>query len=391
MNLKKKSWVEISRNKLLSNIATIRSCVGNNQKIGAMLKGNAYGHGILETLECIAHEVDLFCVIAPEDAINIHRYLLNNNIKGKRILVVGPVNETEIISLCDAGVEIAIADLGWESFISKLKKYSLKNKIKVHIYIDTGLGREGIANNDLSSLLFLERAKDLIDIVGVMTHFSNADIIGPPEYAKLQLENFYKGIDVLRSLISGSEKWQFHTSASSPSLLFQDAIGDFIRPGIGLYGHWTSPETEWSCKIKHQRSVMLMPALSWRCETQIIKRLNAGCATGYDLAYICQKPMTIGVLPIGYYDGYPYQASGKSYVLIKGKRCPILGNIMMNNIVVDLTDIEVSSSIEEQAVATLIGNDGDETITAEMVAKWSNSINYQVLTGIGDHLKRIIV
>jgi alanine racemase len=204
-----------------------------------------------------------------------------------------------------------------------------------------------------------------------------------------QLQQFEAGLVALGQLL-GKDPAQFesHIAASAATLVLPASHCDFVRVGIGLYGLWPSSETRLSAKIVLPQLPKLKPVLSWRCRSQVVKTLAAGSYVGYGCTFRCERETKIAVLPVGYYDGYPRILSGRAYVLVQGHRAPVLGRIMMNHIVVDLTGV---TGDEEQVVATLLGSDSGETVSAEMVAGWAQTIHYEIVTRIGSHLRRIVI
>jgi alanine racemase len=158
--------------------------------------------------------------------------------------------------------------------------------------------------------------------------------------------------------------------------------------GIAMYGLWPSSETRLSARAVLGKVPELRPVLSWHCKSQLVKWLPEGSYVGYGCTYRCPSRTRIAVLPIGYFDGYPRIASGKAYALVNGQRCPFLGRVMMNHIVLDVTRAAPESS---EVIATLIGRDGEEHISADQLAAWAQTINYEIVTRLGSHLRREVI
>jgi alanine racemase len=164
---------------------------------------------------------------------------------------------------------------------------------------------------------------------------------------------------------------------------------DVVRAGISLYGVWPSPETRLSARVvMGPTAPELHPVLSWRCRSQLVKWLKAGSYVGYGCTHRCRADTRVAVLPVGYWDGYPRLASGKAYVLVNGERCPVLGRVMMNHLIVDVTH-----AVRDEAplMATLLGHDGHEALSVETIASWAQTISYETLTRLGPHLERRLV
>jgi alanine racemase len=164
---------------------------------------------------------------------------------------------------------------------------------------------------------------------------------------------------------------------------------NIARVGISLYGLWPSKEARISARVIWPEIPKLSPVLSWKCKSQSIKKISQGSFIGYGCTYRTDRDLKICLLPIGYYDGYPRMLSNKAFVLVNGKRCQVLGRIMMNHIIIDVT--EAVSSEESSVVATLIGTDGKETISVETIAAWAETIHYEIIARVGAHLKRVVV
>jgi len=373
------SWLEINEENLKHNINVFRNLINQKTKLGVVLKSNAYGHGLFEVLACIHDLVDIIHVITPEDALYIRNYELKNNLSPVRILVLGAINKEHLSVCIQNKIELVIYGNDWDEILSNHKS---KKKVLAHIHLDTGLGREGfsIDSKELKALLKKHAAK--IKLIGFMSHFANTEDVTEQEYAKKQLANFRQYFKKNQLSV---EK---HFCASAATLILNESHHDAVRIGIALYGMWPSKETKLSYSIISKNKIELRPALEWKVKSQIVKDVNAGSYIGYGCTYKCESKTKIAVFPVGYFDGFPRSLANKAYVLINGQRCPLIGRVMMNHIVVDITKIQRSN---ERVVATMLGYDGAEEIKAENIAAWSDTINYEVTTRIGGHVPRIIV
>ena len=181
-----------------------------------------------------------------------------------------------------------------------------------------------------------------------------------------------------------------HLAASVPSLIFPEARKDITRLGILMYGYWTSMESKFICKeIYKKKFPDVKPVLSWKAISKNIKIIPKGDFIGYDCAYLCQKETRIATINVGYYDGYPYLFNSNAWVLVKGERCPIVGNVMMNNMVIDISNIKLEEN-ENEILVTLLGESERDSIDADCLARWARITNYDILSGIKAHVKRII-
>jgi alanine racemase len=225
--------------------------------------------------------------------------------------------------------------------------------------------------------------------VGVLSHFSNTEDVTEQSYARQQMETFERGLLSLQARFP-EVRWLRHFAASAATLVLPDARYDAVRVGISLYGLWPSAETKVSMRVVQGTAapVKLLPVMSIRCRSQALKWLEEGSYVGYGCTYRCDQRTRVAVLPVGYFDGYPRLMSGKAHVLVHGQRCRVLGRVMMNHLVVDVTHVRDESEV---LTATLLGQDGKEVITAEMLADWAQTISYEIVTGVGAHLRRTVV
>jgi len=390
------SWVELSKSAFLNNVNAYRSVMESHVLLGCVLKGNAYGHGFKESLKVLHDLADLFFVINPIDAFKIRNYEKEHAIPHKRIVVLGAITQNEIADCAKRFIEVALTDDRWEEdgFFESLQETIKKSKdnyrpLKVHIHIDTGLGREGILVEHLETVLpMLKKYSHLVHIQGVMSHFSNVEDVTEQDYARDQITLLEKAHHIITQTGHFSHTIEKHIAQSAATFVLPQCRFEIVRTGISLYGLWPSPETRISARVVMPELPKLKPVLTWRCKSQYVKQVNAGSFIGYGCTYRAEHVMRIAVLPVGYFDGYPRQLSNKAHVLVNGHRCQVLGRVMMNHIVIDITNVSTNN---DPVVATLLGTDGRETVSADQLATWSDTINYEIVTRIGPHLKRVVL
>ncbi|NOJ81984.1 alanine racemase [Myxococcus xanthus] len=385
------SWLELSASALRHNVAVFRALEGQGapRALGVVLKGNAYGHGLAQVLPVVHGEVDLLYVIAPQDALKVREYERARGLAPRQVLVLGAVAPEEAVVLAREGVDAVVADRGWADAAAVLRAAKLERPLRVHVHLDTGLGREGFTLEGLpTESRFLSESRDVLEVVGVLSHFANTEDVTEQGYALAQVDAFEKGLAFLSEQLAPARPLQRHIAASAATLVLPRARYEALRVGISLYGLWPSPETRLSARLVLGEVPVLKPVLSWRCRSQVVKWLPAGSYVGYGCTYRCPEPTRIAVLPVGYYDGYPRLVSGKAHVLVNGRRCPVLGRVMMNHLIVDVTR---ATSDERPVTATLMGRDGEESVPAESLAGWAQTIHYELVTRLGAHLKRTVV
>ncbi|WP_241758914.1 alanine racemase [Pyxidicoccus parkwayensis] len=386
------SWLELSAAALRHNVAVFRALEGKGappRALGVVLKGNAYGHGLAQVLPLVHGGVDVLYFIAPQDALKAREHERAHGLPPKQVLVLGAVAPQEAVVLAREGIDVVVADRGWADAVPVLRAAKLERPLRVHVHIDTGLGREGFTLDGLPrESHFLVESRDVLEVVGALSHFANTEDVTEQGYALAQVDAFETGMAFLESQLKPAKPLQRHIAASAATLVLPKARYEALRVGISLYGLWPSPETRLSARLVLGEVPVLKPVLSWKCRSQVVKWLPAGSYVGYGCTYRCPEPTRIAVLPVGYYDGYPRLASGKAHVLVNGRRCPVLGRVMMNHLIVDVTR---ATSDERQVTATLLGKDGEEAVSAESLASWAQTIHYEVVTRLGAHLKRVVV
>lgn len=367
------TWVEIDRNALLHNLQCLRFIIGR-QRLAIVLKANAYGHG--DELLCgmlRSYRQMTVCVNTIDEARKISSYGWQGT-----IIVMGGLLAGDLREQLPPTVELTVGNF------DLLEQWlALDNKPPVHIKFDTGMGRQGFMIEDLD-LLYNKIACHVDRVVGVSSHFANVEDVLEQSYAEQQLARF--AVVSRRFRQQEGLKVSCHIAASASALLLPDSRYQLCRIGIALYGLWPSKATRLSYhKISDQR-LDLRPILTWKARVTTIKNLPAGSCIGYGCTYRTERPTKIAVLPVGYYEGYPRQASGmQAYVLIDGKRCALLGRVCMNMLMVDVSHVP---TVAVGTKAVLIGSDGDETITADQLAEWSKTINYDIVSKINPTLAR---
>ncbi len=380
-----KTWVEISEKNLKSNLSQFRNLIGKKRKLMAVVKSNAYGHGLVEIAK-VAQESEANWI--GVDSIDEALELKKNGLE-LPILILGYTLKSRLREVVENGFrqvvynKETIEELGK---ITNLKIPNLKNKkVNVHIKVETGTSRQGVLEkNILSFVKFINKFKN-IKIEGISTHYANIEDTTDHSYARGQLKEYNKIIKLLED--SGFEVPIKHTACSAATVLFPETYFDMVRLGISMYGHWSSKETQVSAK-ERGRKLELKPVLSWKTVVAQIKTIKAGTPVSYGITEKVTQDTKIAVLPIGYWDGFDRGLSSVGNVLIGGQKCKVLGRVCMNMIVVDVNHIK-DISLEDEVV--IIGEQGIEEITAEEMAAKIGTINYEVLTRINPRILRIVV
>ncbi len=375
------NWVEVSRGALTHNITLFRRLLKPGTAFLAVLKANAYGHG----LEQVAH----VCAEAGVDMLGVHTAeevaTLRNMGATLPILVMGYLAPRQVADVVDPGVHVLISS---HQVLEALAAHSRRLGIglPVHVKVDTGTHRQGVTPAEAPAMAQAANEAGLT-VAGVATHFANIEDTTDHSYAFLQLERFRTVVAAVRERV-GHVPF-VHAACSAAALLFREADFNMVRVGISLYGHWPSKETYLSWLLEHGRDgVKLEPALTWRARVGQVKEVAAGSPIGYGLTHRPTRASRIAVLPVGYSEGYPRALSNRGRVLIHGKAAPVVGRVCMNIVMVDVTD---AGKVEDGDAATLIGADLEERISVEELAENAGTINYEVLARLSPALPRLLV
>ncbi|WCL47809.1 alanine racemase [Leptospira sp. GIMC2001] len=373
--------IELSRSALVHNVRIFRELIESNKqktKFCAVLKSNAYGHGIYEMIDlCLDASVDLFGVNSLEEA-----QIIRQKHKTIPILIMGdiPNIRNRANDLSDTNFWVIVSRLVEWEFLS-----NLDIRPRIHLKTDTGMGRLGHSGESLRNILSEAHSKGL-PLEGIATHFASTEDFTEHSYSQKQLKTFQEHIEIANSF--GYTNLIKHCAASASALLFDEARMDMVRIGIALYGLWPSMETKLSMKLLGKPEAVLKPVLVWKSQIQHIQEVPTGTFIGYGSTYKTTSPTRVGVVPVGYYEGLDRKLSNNGYMLVAGKRARILGRICMNMTMIDITHID-SAILGDEVV--IIGSSQNEYVSADDLSLWSNTINYETTTSILSLLPRNII
>ncbi len=337
-------------------------------KVRALVKADAYGHGIIECAKALESiHADYLGVATLEEA----KVIRDNNISTP-VLCVGaiPVGDEEFAVNIDAEVTITSINeiLRLEEACNKLKKH--KN---VHIKIDSGMHRLGVRpGEDLEKIINVILNSKFIKLKGVFTHFASSDS-RDKSYTVMQTQTFLKAVEQIKNK---DLDFIIHCSNSGGILSYPELKFDMVRAGIMLYGYYPSDEVE--------KTVEITPVLSFETAIVAVNKVFSGEKISYGGTFTAEKDMLVAVLPVGYGDGYKRLCSNIGYVLVNGKKANILGRICMDMTMVDVTDIPVS--VGDKVV--LIGKQGENEVTCDDVASWCQTISYEIPLSITNRVKK---
>lgn len=371
--LKMRTWVELDRSAIAHNYNLFKKIVAKkNGKTIVMpvVKSNAYGHGlVMFSKELVKLGAEFLGVDSFEEALELRA----NGIK-TRILVFGYTAPAYFIEASLKNISVTISSI---NSLLELKKISIKKKIKIHIKVDTGLGRQGFPYEELDEVLKILKNLKNIQVEGLYTHLAVGEALSGKEYTMMQagkLETWYM------AFIDEGYKPLRHICATSSTMFFPELHYDMVRIGIGSYGLWPSRETKQAMQKKYK----LMPVLSWKTIITEIKKINKGTKIGYDLTEELKKDSLLGVIPVGYWHGYPRALSSKGLFNVLGKKVKLVGRVSMDMCVLDLTNLKAKVGDE----VAIIGGDTGHYAEADQMAQDADTINYEITTRINPIIKR---
>ncbi|MFP4522296.1 MAG: alanine racemase [Fibrobacterota bacterium] len=373
-------WIEIDTRNLLHNLSILKRN-SDGAELCAVVKANAYGHGTKTVVPVFSKAgVSVFAVHSLREAREVRA-----SDPTARIIILGYTPLELLDETASEGFEISLTNHETARKLCESPFIKNSGKTGIHIKFETGTNRQGLSLPDIEKILKHVSGNTAIEIKGIYTHFANIEDTTDPGFAKKQMDVFREGAEILKD--KGLYSGPLHVSCSAAVMLFPEFSLDMVRPGISLYGFWSSSETELSYRERGGKPVEFKPALTFKTVIGQIKKVPKGETVGYGRTFKCLRDSVIAVLPVGYSDGYPRNLGGNSYCLIKGERAPIIGRICMNMMMADITDIE-GVSLEDEAV--LIGSQGNEEVNAHSLAKTAGTIHYDILSGLRPEIPRIV-
>jgi alanine racemase len=350
-----RTWAEIDLSAIRHNLSVVREKIGVRPGIVAVVKANAYGHGLAKVAEAIAGLVELFGVANVEEAheltgLNRDILLLSPSAPGERREVVA----RRCIATVSSAAEAADFAGG-----------------RVNFKVDTGMGRIGCWEENA-----LEELGAMLQMRNVEVHSISTHLPVPDEDASYTLAQLNRFAELARKFRALAPAAKIHALNSAGILGFPSHAQDLVRPGLMLYG------SAYPAKFQH----LLRPALTWKARVLLVRDVGPNRGVSYGRTFVTAHPMRIASLAVGYADGFPRQVSGRdAHVLIGGIRCPVLGRVTMDQILADVTRVPEVAAGDE---AVLIGQQGGEEILARELAEKAGTISWDVFTGIGSRVRK---
>lgn len=374
------SWCEIDLSALQANVREFASRLRPGCLLGVVVKADAYGHGMVECSKAALEAgADRLIVNDLAEA----RCLRDAGVTAP-IYVCGPTSPSQAATVVDCDVSLVVSDADLVQALSQVA-VSCKRSIPVHIKVETGTHRQGIGVEQV--VQFARAIGDLggLQLQGLTTHFADLEDSDDRLFAHQQLETL---LDARQRLLSAGFSIPLtHAASSAAALLLPASQLDMVRAGLAVYGLWPSAAMarELSGGAGSGR-LHLAPVLSWRARLHPGVRIAAGESVGYGRSYLVGSGAARrqAVMNVGYHEGFDRRRSNTGYVLVDGRRAPVRGRVCMN-----MSMVEPPVDLAPGAVATLIGRDGNEEISADQFATWSSTINYEIISRIHPRLPRL--
>ncbi|MDX1776657.1 MAG: alanine racemase [Desulfobulbales bacterium] len=371
--------VEIDIEALQENFASIQQTAGQQVKVMAVVKSDAYGHGLVEASQALYRAgCRIFGVAEVGEGIALR----NAGLQGEIVVLLGAAAES-YKAIISRKLTPVVYDV---DFITGLSNEAVKSdtEVGVHLKVDVGMGRLGVLPAEAETYAALIRRLPGISLAGLLSHLPAADDTTAAEKTRAQIADFRKIAANLRP--KDMETVSAHIANSAAFIYFPESCLDMIRPGISLYGCY--PDADPGRAMNSAPKLQLKPVMSFKTEIIQVKELDAGKGISYGHTFVTRRKSRIAVLPVGYADGYVRKLSNRAEVLIGGNRAPVCGRVCMNATMVDVTDLPPVHRGDE---VVLLGRQGEAEITADEIARWLETISYEVLCLFGSLNAKVYV
>jgi alanine racemase len=360
-------WAEVDASAIRHNAGYVLNHISRGAGLMAVVKADAYGHGVEHAVPALREVASLFAVANVAEAAEVAR--------------LAPGKEIALLSPCLAGERRQAVEAGYVATVSSAAEAQAfagfarpGQPARIQLKVDTGMGRIGAwhesALGEIAAILEL----DGVEFFAAATHLPVAD--EDEDFTRDELGRFADFAREVRRMAPGAK---IHALNSAGICDFPEYGFDFVRAGLMLYGSASIPSYQ----------PELRPALAWKTRVLLVREVPAGRGVSYGRTFITPHPMRIATLAVGYADGYPRQVSGRgAQVLIGGMKCPVLGRVTMDQILVDVSAVPDAAEGDE---AVLVGSQGSESILAADLAEWAGTIAWDIFTGIGGRTRRVAV
>jgi alanine racemase len=369
-----RTWAEINLDNLAHNIKEIRENIKPNVKIMAVVKADAYGHGAIEVSRTLLENgVDRLAVATVDEVIQLREAGIK-----VPIMVLGFTSSYNIMEIIEYNIIPAVIDLEFAKELSKVA-VKMEKKVKIHIKIDTGMGRIGFRTESESSINDIIKISKfpMLEVEGIFTHFSSAD----EEDKSFTYTQFNKFTDIISKLEKKGVNIPIKHVCNSASIIeFKEMHLDLVRPGIMLYGYFPSRNVK-------KDSINLKPVMTLKTCVVYIKDVEKGVPISYGRTYYTDKYSKVATLSVGYADGFSRMLSGKAKVLVHNKIVPVVGRITMDQCMIDVSSVK-NIKVDDEVI--LMGGTNEE-ISADNLAKNLGTISYELVCMVGHRVKRVYI
>lgn len=352
-----------------ANLRAVRGLAGPDVTILAVVKADAYGHGDLEVVRTLSGQgVRHFAVATVEEGVRLRE----SGVEGA-VVVLGSLPPESTAALFEHSLTPVIPNL---DVLKRLEAFGHERGLTIagHLKVDTGMGRLGLLPDDIEAWLPELNGLEAVRLQGLLSHFARAEEPGSPA-TRGQLAAFRQVLDRLRA--AGHAPALAHMANSTATVLLPEAHFDMVRPGGMLYGLFSHPPLA--------QHIRLAPALTWKTRVLQVKTVPRDTPVSYGGTFTTRRRSVIATLPVGYADGYKRALSNRSAVLVRGRRAPVVGRVTMDLTMADVTDI---AGVQPGDEVVLLGPQGGDTISAEEMAGWADTISYEILTSISPRTPR---
>ena len=367
------SWVEVDLDILDSNLDALRRTIGPGREILLVVKADAYGHGAVEVARAAAARgVRQFGVATLHEGMQLRAAGLAED-----VWVLSPLLSSEIPQALAHGLELALPSLEFARELSAAA-LAVGRPCRVHVEVDTGMGRTGVDATEAVDFLAAVDALEGLRVGSVYTHFPDADA-ADPAFSRQQVARFTEVLAALRE--RGLTPPLVHAANSAGTLRLEESRLGLVRPGLAAYGLVPPEGTDPG----------LVPAMSFRSRLVQVRRVRAGRPISYGRTFRTERDSVIGVIPVGYGHGYSWLCSNRGVMLVAGRRVPIVGRVTMDLTMLDLTDLALATGRVPAPgdPVVLFGRQNGSSLTVEELARWSETLAYEVLCTIGKRVTRV--
>lgn len=375
------SYIELNKKALNNNIRYLKSLAKKDTRYSMVIKANAYGHGIEDILPLVEEcGVDHFSVFSVAEAMRAQKVKRKNC----DLMIMGWLDKDQMEWAVENEVSFFVFTLERMRAACEVAE-RMKKPANIHIELETGMHRTGFYRDELKEVVkIIKDNRKCFEVKGVCTHFAGAEEMANYDRIKIQIQNFNEGCTWINE--QGIYPDYRHCACSAALLNFPETAMDLIRIGISSYGFWPNTETKMlNLKDLDHQEDPLERVLSWKSVVMNVKEVAENEYISYGKSYLTNRPTRIATVPVGYAYGFSRTLSNNGHVLIHGKRMPVVGAVNMNMMVVDVTDLD---TVEVDDEVVLIGKQGEHTITIDSFSDMNNSMNYELLTRLPNHIPR---